>query len=77
MLLAIGIIQALAGIFLILVILLQTGKTPGLSGAIAGGGGDTFLSKNKGRTLDARMARATKWIAVVFIILTLVISLIV
>lgn len=56
------------------VVLLQEGKTAGLSGAIAGGA-DTFLSKNKAKTLDAKLARWTKWVAVSFVVLCLAISL--
>ena len=73
MALAVSIIQVLAGLFLIAVILLQSGKTPGLSGALAGGT-DTFLAKNKGRTLDARLAKITKYVAIVFALVTLVIN---
>ena len=69
-----GIIHMLSAVFLIAVILLQSGKTPGLSGAI-GGGSDTFLSKNKARSLDARLAKATKWIAIGFAFVTLLINL--
>ena len=46
------VIQVLCGLFLIAVVLLQSGKSAGLSGAIAGGA-DTFLSKNKARGVDA------------------------
>ena len=76
MVIALGIIHLLAALFLIAVILLQSGKTPGLSGALAGGT-DTFMSKNKGRTLDARLARYTKWVAILFAGITLAINLIV
>ena len=68
-----GILHLLSAVFLIAVILLQSGKTPGLSGALAGGS-DTFLAKNKGRTLDARLARITKYVAIVFAVITLVIN---
>ena len=47
----------------------------GLSGAIAGGV-DTFLSKNKAKTWDAKLAKMTKWVAIVFMVLTLVLCLI-
>ena len=67
------IVYAVACLFLICVILLQSGKSAGLSGAIAGGA-DTFLSKNKAKSADARLAKATKWVAIAFMILTLVIS---
>ena len=62
-------------LFLVAVILLQEGKTAGLSGAISGGA-DTFLAKNKAKTLDAKLARWTKWVAILFVILTLVLSLV-
>ncbi len=61
-------------LFLIAVVLLQSGKSAGLSGAIAGGM-DTFLSKNKAKTWDARLAKMTKWVAVLFMVLTLVLCL--
>jgi preprotein translocase subunit SecG len=69
------IIQLLAGIFLIAVVLLQSGKSAGLSGSIAGGA-DTFFSKGKAKTLDAKLAKMTKWVAVAFIVLTLALSII-
>jgi preprotein translocase subunit SecG len=53
---------------LIAVVLLQSGKTAGLSGVI-GGGSETYLSKNKAKTFDAKLARATKWFAIVFVVL--------
>ena len=69
------VIQVLLAIFLIAVVLLQEGKTSGLSGAISGGA-DTFLSKNKAKSWDAKLARWTKWVAIGFVVLTLVISLV-
>ena len=74
MTLAITIVQLLACVILICVVLLQSGKTAGLSGVI-GGGSDTYLSKNKSKTLDSKLALATKWVAIVFVILTLALSI--
>ena len=54
--------------------MLQSGKSAGLSGAIAGGA-DTFLSKNKAKSWDAKLARWTKWVAIGFMVLSLVIGL--
>ena len=71
----ITVIQVLAALFLIAVVLLQSGKNAGLSGAIAGAA-DTFMSKNKARTMDAKLAKMTEWVAIVFIILTFVMNLI-
>lgn len=64
------VIQLLSGLFLIAVVLLQSGKSAGLSGAIAGGM-DTFMAKNKAKTWDAKLAKATKWVALAFVLLTL------
>ena len=68
------VIQVLLAIFLIAVVLLQEGKTSGLSGAISGGA-DTFLSKNKAKSWDAKLARYTKWVAIAFVLLTLLLAL--
>ena len=67
----ITILQLLCGIAIIAVVLLQSGKSAGLSGAI-GGVADSFLAKNKARTWDAKLARATKWVGAIFLLLTLV-----
>ena len=69
------VIQVLCALVLIAVVMLQSGKSAGLSGAIAGGV-DTFLSKNKAKTWDSKLAKMTKWVAIVFVILTLALSLI-
>lgn len=68
------VIQLLSGLFLIAVVLLQSGKSAGLSGAIAGGM-DTFMAKNKAKSWDAKLAKMTKWVAIGFMILTFVICL--
>ena len=69
------VIQVLTGIALTVIVLFQSGKSAGLSGAIAGGA-DTFLSKGKAKTLDAKLAKATKWVALAFVVLTLALNLI-
>ena len=68
---AITLLQLLCGLGIILIVLFQSGKSAGLSGAI-GGVADSFLAKNKAKSLDAKLARATKWIGALFLILTLV-----
>ena len=55
---------------IIAVVLLQEGRRYGIAGAISGGA-DTFLSKNKARTLSAKLQRLTKYIAIVFILLVI------
>ena len=73
--LILSIIDVAACLFLIAVVLLQSGKSAGLSGAIAGVA-DTFLAKNKAKSWDAKLAKMTKWVAIGFMILTFVICLI-
>ena len=68
------VLEAIASIALILVVLLQSGKEAGLSGAIAGGA-DTYMSKNKGGSLDKMLASSTKWIALAWILLTMSLSI--
>ena len=69
------IIQVLCGLAVIAVVMLQSGKSAGLSGAIAGVA-DTFMAKNKAKSWDAKLAKMTKWVAIGFMILTFVICLI-
>ncbi|NLA86124.1 MAG: preprotein translocase subunit SecG [Clostridiales bacterium] len=73
--LVITILQLISCVALIGVVMLQSGKTAGLSGVI-GGGSDTYLAKNKAKSLDAKMSRATKWVAIAFAVLTLLLSII-
>lgn len=72
--LIVSIVMVLLAVFLTAIVLLQSGKTAGLSGAIAGGA-DTFLSKNKAKSMDAKLAKATKWVAIAFLVLSLVLAL--
>ena len=73
--LVVSIIYFIVSLALVAIVMLQSGKSAGLSGAIAGGA-DTFLSKNKAKSLDAKLAKMTKWVAILWIIITLVLSLI-
>ncbi len=68
------VFQVIAAVLLTCIVLLQSGKSQGLSGAISGTS-ESFLGKNRSHTWDAKITRATKWIAGVFIILTFVLSL--
>ena len=69
------ILQLVSGLAVTVVVLLQSGKSAGLSGAISGGA-ETFLSKGKAKTWDAKLAKATKWFALAFVLLTLLLNLI-
>lgn len=69
------VLQLISAIAVIIVVLMQSGKSSGLSGAIAGGA-DTFMSKGKSKSADEVLAKSTKWIALVFVVLTLALNLI-
>ena len=69
------ILQLLSGLAVTVIVLMQSGKSSGLSGAIAGGA-DTFMSKGKAKTLDAKLAKMTKWFSLVVVVLTLVLTVI-
>ncbi len=69
------VLEIIASLALILVVLFQSGKEAGLSGAIAGNS-ETYLSKNKKANLDKMLSSATKWIALVWVLLTLALNII-
>ncbi|MCI8360079.1 MAG: preprotein translocase subunit SecG [Clostridiales bacterium] len=66
----VGALILILSIIIIAVVLLQQGRRAGITGAISGGA-DTFLSKNKARTVDASLARWTKYIAIGFFVLVI------
>ena len=68
------VLEALSSLALIVVVLLQSGKEAGLSGALSGSS-DSYLSKNKQGGMDHMLATSTKWIALVWILLALALSL--
>lgn len=70
-----GILLLIASIIVIAVVLFQQGHRSGINGAISGGA-DTFLSKTKARTLDATLARITKYIAIGFFALVLIANIV-
>ena len=68
------LLLVVTAIVLIVTVLLQPGETNGL-GAIAGGA-ETFFGKNKAKTLEGKLALATKVSAGVFIVCALIIAVI-
>ncbi len=67
----IGAVLILSAIVIIVVVMLQQSQQQGLSGAIAGGS-DTFFDKNKGRTIESKLATITKIVAAIFFVVSLV-----
>jgi preprotein translocase subunit SecG len=67
------ILECLASVALIAAVLFQSGKEAGL-GALMGNN-ETFMSKGNADTLDKKLASATKWIALAWALLALILSL--
>ncbi len=65
------IIFIIVSIAISILVLMQEGKQSGL-GAISGG--ETYWSKNKGRSKEALMVKVTTVLGVLFIVLSLLIS---
>ena len=63
------IIQLVSGLAVTIVVLMQSGKSAGLSGTISGGA-ETFLSKGKAKTWDEKLAKATPWFIGAFVLFT-------
>ncbi len=67
------VIQVILAVALTIVVIAQSGKSEGL-GAVAGSS-ESFMSKNQGSTLDAKLAKMTKWFAIAFMVLTFALNL--
>lgn len=67
------ILLIVASLILIASILLQSGKSAGLSGEIAGGA-ETIWGKNKSRSYEGLLEKLTSAAAVLFIILSLILA---
>ena len=71
----ITVLQLISSVALGTIIIMQSGKSAGLSGAIAGGA-ENFFAKGKAKTWDEKLAKMTKWVALAFVLLTLILNLI-
>ncbi len=64
------VLDALTAVILTVMVLLQNSKSQGLSGAIAGSS-ESFMSKGGSKPLDAKLNKATKWVGLAFVFLSL------
>ena len=67
-----GVVLLLFSVAIIIVVLLQEGSQKNLG--VVTGGADTFLSKNKARSVDAFLSRWTKVIAIGFFVFVIVVN---
>ena len=65
-----GAVLILISVTITIVVLMQEGRSQNLSGAITGGA-DSFVGKSKGRTIEGKLERLTKWLIVVFFVIVL------
>lgn len=59
---------------LTVIVLMQEGKQAGLTGSISGAA-ETYWGKNKGRSMEGGLELATRILAVVFVVLSLILNL--
>jgi preprotein translocase subunit SecG len=69
-----SVLLVISSVALIIIVLMQQGKDAYLGGAIAGGAAETFLGKSKAKTMDVILTKTTKYIAIAFVVLTLVVN---
>lgn len=67
---ALDVVLLLSSVVLIAAVLMQPGKSAGLSGAISGGA-ETFFGKNKAKSYEGKLALATKVSGTVIFVLSL------
>ncbi|MEC0244922.1 preprotein translocase subunit SecG [Paenibacillus chitinolyticus] len=76
MVILLKVLLVIASLGLIVTVLLQKGKSAGLSGAISGGAEHLF-GKTKARGMDLVLARITVVLAAIFIVLTVIVAYVV
>jgi preprotein translocase subunit SecG len=69
-----AILFIVVSIAVIGIVLVQEGEYGGLAGSISGGG-ETFWSKNKDRSAEGKLEKATKYLVIAFMVLALVLNL--
>ena len=71
---ALIIIFLVISVILAVIVMMQEGKG-GLSGAISGGGADTYWSKNKGRSMEGMLVKITRVLMALFLIISAVLTI--
>ncbi|MBQ7717773.1 MAG: preprotein translocase subunit SecG [Clostridia bacterium] len=74
--LAVTILHIVIAVALVVIVLMQTGKDPGLSGVISGSGAqESFFGKNRSKSKEAVLGRITTALAILFILTSLALSI--
>ncbi len=67
------ILYILICVALVAIVLMQEGKSAGLSGAISGAA-DSYWGKNKARSLEGKLNTMTKILAVLFMVVSVLLN---
>ena len=67
----VSVVLIIAALFMIVTVLLQSSEEGGIS-AISGQSSNSYFSKSKAKTFEAKLALGTKIAAVIFVVLSLV-----
>ena len=68
------IVYIIVCVALTIVVLMQEGKQAGLTGAISGAA-ETYWGKNKGRSMEGKLVKITRYLAIGFMLLTVILNL--
>ncbi|MBQ7273943.1 MAG: preprotein translocase subunit SecG [Clostridiales bacterium] len=69
-----SIFDILLGVIMVILFLVQEGNDQGM-GAISGASSDSYYSKAKGQTLEERLKQATKVVAILFAVMSIILYL--
>ena len=70
-----SLIYVILGVAISIVILMQEGKSNGLGSAIGGISTDSYWSKNRGRSMEGALEHFTRYGAIVFMIITIILNI--
>lgn len=69
-----SIVLVIVCIILIITVLLQEGKQAGLTSSITGSG-ETYWSKNKGRSKEGTIEKVTKYLTILFMLIAIFLNI--
>lgn len=67
------VIFMLVCVALVILVLMQEGKSAGLG--VISGAAETYWGKNKGRSMEGKLVKITKYLAIAFIVIALILNL--
>ncbi|MFQ9934358.1 MAG: preprotein translocase subunit SecG [Lachnospiraceae bacterium] len=68
------ILFVIVSLVLVVIVLMQEGKSAGLTGSI-NGMADTYWGKNKGRSWEGKLQKATRILVIVFFVIAVILNM--